>query len=166
MADDPTRLRVMARLTEVIERVQIANGYKHDLHGKVFRGRLMFGEKDPVPMVSILEVPVPMEQVEGATDNPARTGPWELIVQGFAEDDYLHPTDPAHRLAADVIQALAEEKRDKGRDFKLLDMGDTVLKLNIGVYVCRPPDELSSKAYFWLPLKLTLAEQLDKPYAD
>ena len=166
MADDPERLRVLQRLTEVVERVQIANGFKHDLLGKVFRGRIMFGEKDPIPMVSILEVPVPLAQVEGAPDNPARTGPWELIIQGFTEDDYQNPTDPAHRLAADVIKALAIEKRDNGPNFRLLEMGDTVLKLHIGVYVCRPPDDLSPKAYFWLPIKLTLAEQLDKPYAD
>jgi hypothetical protein len=168
----PTRLRILMKLTEILQGITVANGYKHDLgptaewpDGKVFRGRVLFGEGDPLPMISILEVPVPPEQIPSAPDNPDRYGSWELILQGFVEDDPTHPTDPAQMLQADVVQRLAVEKR-KSLNFSLFDMGKTVTSLNVGVGVVRPPDELSAKAYFWLPLRLMVAEHLDKPYAD
>jgi hypothetical protein len=169
---DPLRLRILKALTNALLEITPANGYRFDLgpdakwkRGKVFRGRLSFGEKDPLPMVSILEVPIPLEQIPEAPDNPARKGPWELIVQGFVQDDPENPTDPAQHLMAAVVKRLAIEKK-RNRDFDILGMGDDVINLTLGVGVTRPPDDISSKAYFWLPIRLTVAEDLDNPYAE
>jgi hypothetical protein len=40
--------------TEALKEITVANGYAHDLATSAFRGRVIFGENDPVPMVSIL----------------------------------------------------------------------------------------------------------------
>lgn len=169
--EDPVRLRVLKKISAALEEINPdlptgkPSSYRHDLAGRVFRGRILFGDSDPLPMVSILEVPLPVEQIPGAPDNPMRTGSWELIIQGFAEDDFNNPTDPAQYLLADVVMRLAVEKR-RNRDYELFDMGNTVTNLHIGVGVVRPPDEISAKAYFWLPVRLEIAEDLDDPYGD
>lgn len=173
---DPTRLRVLKKLTEALLEIRPANDYRHDLgpdptpgafaeKGRVFRGRVFYGEQDPLPMICILETPLQPEQLGTPPDNPARHGQWDLTIQGFVDDDFENPTDPAHYLVADVIRRLAVEKR-RNIDFKLFDMGDVVTDIRIGVPVVRPPDELSAKAYFWLPVTLTIAEDLDKPYGE
>ena len=161
--EDPVRLRVLKALTDALEEISVANGYRHDLAGAVLRGRLMFGSGDPLPMLSILEVPLPEEQIAASAGNPTLYGKWGLIVQGWADDDHKNPTDPAHFLMADVKQRLAVAKKLERGD-SLLGMGDTVTNLEIGVGVVRPPDELSDKAYFWLGLMLTIVERADKPY--
>lgn len=168
---EPVRLRVLMKLTAALAEINPADGYHNDLRptedtpARVFRGRVIFGDTDPLPMVSILEVPIPPEQLPSAPDNSARKGGWDLMVQGFVDDNPEHPTDPAQYLLADVVRRLAVEKR-KNRDFKLFDMGNTVTDMAIGVGVVRPPDELSAKAYFWLPLTLTIAEDLLDPYGE
>lgn len=167
----PTRLRILKRLTEMLEEIQIANGYKHDMLGRVYRGRTLFGEETPVPMLSILEVPIPPDQRTSQVDNPVNVGPWDLIIQGFVDDDHLNPTDPAQLLQADVLKRLALEKKNaydrSTGDCKLFGMGDTVTDLQIGVGVVRPPDaDISSKAYFWVSVRLTVAESLDNPYDE
>jgi hypothetical protein len=162
---EPTRLRVLKALTDALREITPANGYLYDLSKSVYRGRVMFGPKDPLPMLAILETPLQPEQIPTAPDNPARNGAWDLTIQGFVDDDFENPTDPAQYLVADVIRRLAVEKR-KNFDFALFGMGDVVTNLSIGVPVVRPPDELSAKAYFYLPVALTIAEDLDKPYGD
>jgi len=51
--------------------------------------------------------------VHGRTAAQAYTGfsDWQLIVQGFVDDDHANPSDPAHVLAADCQKALAKESR-------------------------------------------------------
>lgn len=168
----PTRLRVLQKLTSILQEINPTNGYVNDLgvspeheEGCVFRGRVWFGEDDPLPMICILETPLQPEDIPSAPDNPQRQQDYELTVQGFVEDDPKNPTDPAHYLVADVIRRLAVEKL-KNRNFELFDMGDTVIDIRIGSPVVRPPDELSAKAYFWLPVTLVLAEDLEKPYGE
>lgn len=171
----PTRLRILRKLTDIIREVTPANGYVNDLgpgpgwpNGRVFRGRAVFGQESPLPMVTILEVPMPPDQVPSPPDSADRVGEWDLIIQGFVEDDFENPTDPAQVLLADVVRRLALEKKngmDREGNCKFLGMGDIVTGMQIGVGVVRPPDaEVSDKAYFWLQLRLTVAESLDKPY--
>ena len=165
---DPLRLYTMKRITTVLEGITVANGFKHDLDGRVFRGRAIFGEGDPIPMLSILEVPIPLDQLPPPGDAPMSTGRWELMVQGWVKDDKLNPTDPAHVLMADVKQRLALEMKKAnyvGADSRgILGLGRQVTKLYIGPGVVRPPDEVSAKAYFWLTITLDLAEDLEHPY--
>lgn len=164
MANDPTRLRILKAVTAALQEITPANGYKHDLSTSVFRGRAVFGYSDPLPMVSVLEDVNEAAQQETAKPNPVQAGPWTLLVQGFCEDDKDNPTDPAHRLMADVKRRLVEERvRDS---FKILGMGDTVTDLKLSHGVVRPPEDgVSDKAYFWLRMTLDVVEDVTKPYA-
>lgn len=170
---DALRLRIMKALTAVIERARIADGFKHDLEGRVFRGRLFYGEKDPVPMISILETPLQPATTPRPPDSQTQADTWELVIQGWVDDDRLNPTDPAYNLAADVRKTLSDEKDRASRRTPggppandLLGLGNDVLNITIGQPVCRPPDDLSAKAYFWITVRLTLAEDLSNPYAE
>lgn len=165
---DPFRLRVLMALTEVIERIYPDNpdrpfDHEFDLRGRVFRGRNRFGTDDPLPMVSILEAPIPLETLMGQNTNVHNAGPWELLIQGFVEDDKDNPSDPAHRLMAEVKAIIVrEKKRDRGNN--IFGMGNRVHEILIGQGSVRPPDEASDKAFFWLTLTLRLAENLEDPY--
>lgn len=170
--DDPFRLRALKSLTALLESISIAGGFKHDLAGRVFRGRIHFGDDDVLPMISILEPAVPHEGLEIPEGTPLFNGWLDLIVQGFVDDDSENPTDPAYVLLADVRQALAAEKRRAdtamhgSTGVRLLGMGGKVTDIEIGLGVVRPADETSDKAYFWLSLRLRLVENALTPYSD
>lgn len=170
--DDPFRLRVLKGLTGAITKVTPANGYKHDLSKSVFRGRSIYGESDPLPMISILEPPIPLEVIMGKADNTKSTGNWELLIQGFIDDDRENPSDPAYHLMGEVKRALVAEK-ERSRGMNIFGMGpqgdlgpseNRVLDLLIGQGSVRPADEVSAKGYFWLTITLKLAENLRDPY--
>lgn len=162
----PFRLRVMKAMTGVLESVSVATGYNHDLAGCVFRGRLMYGNNDPVPLVSILEAPLP--------DDPDRTpfagatwkGPWRLMIQGWVDDDKANPTDPAYMLLADVRQRLAKERLAMLPKNNLFGMDGCVTDIIIGACVVRPAEEaVNELANFLLSVTLEIAENMADPYA-
>ena len=109
--ENPLRLEVQKRLSDLLKTITVANGYKTDLGDNVFRGRLIFGSETPLPSCAILEVPIPLDQLPSPQGTPAQKGPWELMIQGWVEDDKENPTDPAHVLMADVKKALATQLR-------------------------------------------------------
>jgi hypothetical protein len=170
MALKPFRLVVQERLSAALEGITIANGFETDLGpGKVFRGRLYFGERDPVPMVSILEEPIAAETDLEPSGGTGGTTPYILMVQGFASDDPVHPTDPAHFLMADVKRVLAEVRKERETTDRVLafpEKAPTVTDITFGAGVVRPPDDLSAKAYFWLRVTIELVEDNDKPYME
>ena len=161
---DPKRLVILKALCAHIEaQVRVSNGFQHDLQGRVFRGRSVFGQDDPLPMVSVLEAPRPDQDLVTAK-NGMQLDDWPLYFQGWAQDDPSNPTDPAYRLAADVKQALAMliDRRPESAPYYLL--GDLVLDLTISPGTVRPPDQVSSWAYFYLPVTVKLKESLTDPY--
>ena len=161
---DPKRLVTLKALCAHIEaQVRVSNGFQHDLQGRVFRGRSVFGQDDPLPMVSVLEAPRPDQDLVTAK-NGMQLDDWPLYFQGWAQDDPSNPTDPAYRLAADVKQALAMliDRRPESAPYYLL--GDLILDLTISPGTVRPPDQLSSWAYFYLPVTVKLKESLTDPY--
>lgn len=168
----PLRLEIQYRLCDALREITPANGYDNDMSGvdannKVFRGRLIFGENDPVPMLSLLDVPIPVDQLPSPKDSPVSSGQWELMIQGFAVEDRVNPTDPAHLLMADVKKRLSQLKTAanwRRPSDGILGLGRHITGLYIGSGVVRPPDEISAKAYFWLNMVLDLAEDLDDPY--
>lgn len=170
--DRPYRLRVMDGLVACLEGITPANGYKSDLSPtggrKVFRGRNIFGENDPLPMLSILETPLPIEAIPTPEAGTTQYTPtWDLLIQGFVQDDPEDPTDPAHILVADVLQALAKErKRRGGKSSNIFGMNGKVDDIVIANPVVRPPDELSSRAQFWLRITLKIVEDMESPYQD
>jgi hypothetical protein len=165
----PFRLRILDKLTEALQEITFANGYKHDLSESVFRGRVVFGESDPLPMVSILEPPLPQDQLPMPVTSDTASFEWELVVQGFVDDDPRNPTDPAYPLCADVKKRLVQERtraneRPRNGVGGILDMGGKVISLGVGPGVVRPADEVSSRAYFWLNITLQIAEDMAEPY--
>ena len=162
MTEIPFRLKVLRAVTSALETITPANGFQHDLTGAVFRGRAWFGDGDPLPMISILETPMQPDQEEIPDESEIGFGQLELMVQGFVKDDLLHPTDPAHYLMADVKQALVRERM---KDDNILGFGTRVTKFRIGGGACRPADDVSDKAFFWLTLGITIVEDLDDPFA-
>jgi hypothetical protein len=174
---NPIRLEIHKRLSEALREITPGNGYVSDFSGaegtdanKVFRGRAIYGTSDPLPMLSILEVPIPIDQRPPPGDSTYSSGGWELMIQGFAVDDRDNPTDPAHVMLADVKKRLVKERKRlnwgpaQGASAGVLGLGKTITDVKIGPGVVRPPDEVSAKAYFWLTFELELAEDLEDPY--
>lgn len=173
----PFRLRVLRAITDMLKTITPANGYVSDLSdfvnddgatiARVYRGRTRFGFGDPRPMVSVLEHPRALEQLHGTEGSTSRTGGWDLLIQGFVQDDPDHPTDPGHILVADVIKAFAAEMEKTDNLFGFGNLKPCVSKIEIGGQVVRPEDEdLSDIAYFFLTVTLTLVEDLKNPFAQ
>lgn len=166
----PARLQATLNMTNVLKTITPANGYVSDIGQNVYRGRLYYGAESPVPMLAVLEVPIPLDQSMPKAPTGVSTGPWELMIQGWVDDDKNNPTDPAHVLLADVKKCLVAE-RARGYDWErpedgIFGLGRIVTDLYIGAGVVRPPEEISAKAYFWLTVTLDLAENLEDPYTD
>lgn len=171
MTDLPFRLDVLMRLTEWVEGVTPANDYAHDLTGRVFRGRLRYGENDPIPMVSFVEDPQSKVTLAAPRGSQTVQCQWPLLVQGFVDDDQENPTDPAYRLMTDVrrrLSALRAEQKDRPGKTLLgfTEDGRRIDDLILGAPIVRPPDEVSVKAYFWLPLTLSLVENPATPFTS
>ncbi len=171
---DPFRLRVIEALDACLEEITIANGYAVDLTDSVLWGRTRYDEDDPLPMVSLLEPPVPSEWEQSLGPKVQAKGSWPLLVQGFVPDDRDRPTAPAYVLAAQVKRRLAVEKFNNKRPGSpgIFGMGpqsnangNSVVDIIIGSEVIRPADEQSSKAFFWLPVTLLISENHLQPYA-
>lgn len=161
---EPLRLRILQALTAEFETLNDPNG--ESLAGKVFRGRDHFGDSDPLPLISFLES-VDEKNIAGTSaemrpGSSVQQSSWEVLVQGFVEDDLYNPTDPGYRLLAIVKQKLAEIRKVKNN---ILGFGPTVTDLTFSAGVVRPADEVSSKAYFWLKVRMNVAEDHSDPYA-
>lgn len=171
MTEIAFRLAVLTQLTAWVEGVTPANGYVHDLTDSVFRGRLRYGENDPIPMVSFVEDPQSKVTVEAIRGSEVAVFPWPLLVQGFVDDDPANPTDPAYALMTDVRKRLSELRKAQ-RDIPgqnilgFNEKGQRINDLTLGAPIVRPPDEVSVKAYFWLPLTLSLTENPASPFTS
>ena len=166
----PFRLRIVRSLTDVLRTITPANGYHHDLSEAVFRGRLIFGDNDPIPLVSVIEAPLPDEPVSTPPGATVWSGNWRFMIQGWVDDDKEHPTDPAHWLLADVKRALANERKlnsiRPGHGNNLLGAGGKVQDIIIGECVVRPAEEhVNELANFLLSVSLVIAENMLDPYA-
>lgn len=162
---DPLRLAIMKALTGIIE-TAVADTPSGNLVGRVKRGRLIFGEGDPIPMVSILEPPTLIDALDAPVDSTTRPAEWDVLIQGWSKDDKEFPTDPAYVLQADVGKVLAAEKhRQRGTSPRdLLGLGKRVTEMLIGPPVIRPPDQDSAKACFYMVVRLKMAEDLANPF--
>lgn len=172
---EPIRLAVLKALTELLsgEYGTDENGNPYNLTGKVFRGRNEFGTEYALPMLSILENPRPSYS-NTAGENEARLEPnWNLLLQGWAADDLENPTDPAHWLMAAVEErlGLVTERRNDGSNRPkdaaafMLGFKDTVSSFDFGPGVVRPADKtVSSKAFFYLPVRIGLAVGANESY--
>ena len=172
---DSKRLATLKALTDLlVTEIRPENGYNHNLDGAVFRGRMWFDEDDPLPMVSILESPnpdrFPRRAGESDGDRVVQRDEWTLLVQGWAQDDKENPTDPAYELMADVKKALALLNKRTSPEFgdfgahPNFRLGGLIIGLEYEAGTVRPPDEQSSKAFFWMRVILKFVENVDDPY--
>jgi hypothetical protein len=166
----------MKALTAHLEtEVSIANGYKHDLAGCVFRGIMRFGDETPPPRVAILEE-------RDADRFPKRVGnddgisvgqqedKWFLSIVGHVEDDKLHPTDNAYELMADVKKALSKLNQDDHPEAGITRhpnymLGGLICGITMEPGTVRPTEEQdSSYGVFWLRAIVAFVEKLEDPY--
>lgn len=162
---DPLRLKILKGITDALKEITIANGYNFNLTNSVYRGRLWFGEGDSLPLVSILEMPVPLEPTESSPGATKPSQDWDLLIQGFAPDDRENPTDPAHFLMADVKKRLGlESKKLRQMDPTVFGLKHKVELITIGQGSVRPADDAQDAAYFWLRVTLKIYEDNANPY--
>lgn len=168
MSNVPFRLLIQQKLAEILDGITSTGKYSYNLEGRVFRGRNIFGDNDPIPLVSILEAPLPDEPRGMPAGGGHRLIDYDLYIQGWVDDDKDNPTDPAFYLASDVIKALSNERRKgsgNGVAPNLLGLGRRVVDIKIKDYTVRPAEEFaSSYANFMLMVTLQIAEDLFDPY--
>lgn len=160
----PYRLQVLKALTTHLEGITKANGYDYELGTSVFRGRAKYGDDDPIPMLAMLEAPTPPHPMYGAEEDAMSSEWWTILVQGWAEDDTLNPTDPAYYLMDAVekrlslIIAIRDDASGRPVDKNTYLLGGLIAGLQYGPGIVRPPTEqVSSKAFFYLPVRVKLA---------
>lgn len=172
----PLRLQIARAITDALKEINPDNGYEFDLRNdaggqpRVVRGRLDFGDSDPLPLVSINEPPLSVEPIptKKQTGNTARAGEWDLIIQGWAKDNPTNPTDIAYQLQAEVSQRLARENqrarigRPGARD--IFGLGEKIISMTIGAPVVRPNEHISEQGVFYLVLTLEIAEDMAEPF--
>lgn len=166
---DTKRLALLKNLTAHLEtEVSVANGYHHDIAGRVYRGRTTFSESDPVPCLSILEALNPdRDALEAGRDKVLQRERWTLLIQGWAPEDRVNPTDPAHILMGDVKRALAKLSALDGMGDPAHAnhlFGGLAVGLSIEPGTVRPPDEVSALAYFWVRIVVEMVESLTDPF--
>ena len=171
--DKPFRLRFLEGVTDTLATITPDNGYRTDLSkkGQVSRGRLTYGDKDPLPLVAIIEPPLFDVAKTAPLAATVKDLPWHLVIQGFVDDDKDHPTDPAHILLADVKKALALEIQNvqtgPTRNGSVFGVSVSRVKsITLDMGFVRPSDDTSSKAYFWLPMRVVVIEDWLKQYDD
>lgn len=168
---DSRQLDILKRLTAHLEGITVAAGYEFDLAGRVFRGRRLYGESDPIPMLSIVEHLDPDIVINTAGDNNRlRQETWILLVQGWvdsAKDQF--PTDEAYQLKAAVMKRLfrlIDIRPEDGTplfpsEYMLGVYHKSISDISVGPGIVSGPREgVSSKAFFYLPVGVGLITDL------
>lgn len=158
------RLEILERLSAHLEGIDGIDPYEHDLRGRVFRGRAVYGAQDPVPLVSILEGKAADYGAFADENQTVRKDSWLLLIQGWVKDDTLNPTDPVYSLLADVELRLSDIIAMQNGQQKypgVYNLGGLISSLTIAAPVVRPPEDgVSSKAFFYLPVLVGLKSDL------
>jgi hypothetical protein len=174
------KLAIMKALTAELEQITPAwtdlpaemqgETCPYDLTGKVFRGREEFGKEVKVPFIAILEDPRQFNPV--LTDGDLLGDEdWGILIQGFAEDDRTHPTDPAYQFLAWVqmrLSRITAAKRNGGRGGIYPDswrLGALSVDIRYQIPVVRPgKDAVSATAYFYMPISVGTVTDLSMPF--
>lgn len=164
-------LMVEKALSELIaNQITIMNGSSVELHGAVFRGRVRFGHNEPCPMISVMQAPNLDIESNSVGDTRVRTEDKVYLIQGWVPDDFENPTDPAHSLLAELKKVFALVLDEESPYYMLKhahpDGLDMIAGLKVASGLVRPPEQgVSDKAYFWLPITITLIESIADPFA-
>jgi hypothetical protein len=167
----PRRLAILKALTAHLQGITPANGYPFDLSASVFRGKTVYSpDSSPLPMLSILESGRPDSGLFAGSGKHAYAETWDLLLQGFSQNDPNNPTDSAHWLFAAVQERLVaviaqNPHTGQGVDPVAFRLGGLIADLLIGPPVVRPPDnQVSSTAFFYLPLRAVFQTDNTQPY--
>lgn len=163
---DPYRLDVLKRLTALLESIVPTGPFVEpgltSLTGRVFRGRSVFGEDDPLTMLTILESPRPGGAIFSG-EGEGRREDWFLLIQGWCPDDKANPSDPVYHLLNDVeriLERITAVSNNSGYPSfpQHYMLGKTINHFQVSQPVVRPPTkEISSKSFFYLPVQVGLA---------
>lgn len=165
---DPKRLVILKALTAHLETITVANGYQHELAGRIHRGRATFGSETALPCVSILEAINPDRDPLTAGEGLSQKDAWVLLISGWTDydGDADPPTDYAHRLMADVKKCLGKviDSGNPHAPNPSYMLGHVIEGFRVEPGTVRPPDESSARSYFYLRVVVDVAERLDDPY--
>lgn len=164
---DPKRLALQkAVCSYLVDEITLANGYHFDLVA-AYRNKKNFGNEMRLPSVAILENFNPDREAAliGGMNDTKQTYDQIYLINGWADDSDSGQDehgDQAHRLLGDVKKALGKLiTRTAERDGYFGNLG---VALGIEPGVVRPPDEQSSKAYFWMRIRIKIVEKVGDPY--
>lgn len=165
----PKKLLILQKLTSHLEGIVLDDG--SDMTGRVFRGRNTFTSSDPLPALSILEFPKPDPGNFAGWENTRFKEDWMLLVQGWVTDDRVNPTDPAYGLGVLVQQRLSMFlQQNESGSFTYPDIariGGLATHMYIGPFTVRPPEaQVSSTAYFFLPLRVGVVTDVTQPFVE
>lgn len=169
MSGETKRLTILLALAEHLKTIDGTAPYTHDVGNRVFIGRGQFSSREAVPAINILEMLNPDRDpdVAGGDQRAQHKEDWVLLVQGWAEDDKVNPTVPAHKLMGDVKLCLskialeAQPGEPENEDFML---GGLIGGLKMEPGTCRPPDEMSELAFFYMRISLEVVEKVFNPF--
>ena len=175
MAQIPTRLLVVQRLQALLEGPLTIKGVAVDMTNKVLRGRNILGDdvvaNDQLPCLAIIEAPRPDIAIfAGAGEG--RSDALTFLITGVATDDKAAPGDAAYWLNAAVEEQLSkivEIKNSSGSPAypEHYMLGNSITGLEVAPPVCRPEgDKLSSRATFFLPIRVGIGALLKQPYTS
>lgn len=161
---DSKQLTILKRMTAHLEGISVAGGYDYDLVGKVFRGRSRFGADEPLPFVSILESLRPDQQpIPAGEGKRRRLDDWELLVQGWVDENRAFPTDELYNLKAAIEKRLAEAMTEGNPVYRF---GNLISDMRIGPGVVRAATpQVGGAEAFYLPLLVTYAINVTDPFA-
>lgn len=165
------RLQILKALTAYLEEMTPTAGFEYDLslEDAVSRGRNLIGSEIKVrPALSIIEAPTP--DVASFTGEwlDFRRDTWTILIQGLVKDDKKNPSDPAYYMADDVTKWLgrlvATRNDGSGRTVLPADkhlLGGLITSLEIAPPVVRNPDDkISATAFFYLPIRVGVVDDL------
>lgn len=168
---DTKALVIMKRLTVLLEGINPTNGYDIDLSGRVFRGKRLFGDNEPVPFISILESMRPdVQPDEAGFEKMIRIECLDLLIQGWAKTEQSHPTDPLYELKGVLEERLSHIVRMNSlgnpvfpEDYRL---GRILTDARIGPGVVRAatPQPGGSEALY-LPIMVWYKANVSDPWA-
>lgn len=173
----PIRVAIRRAVKAALVEINPTNGYHNDLRpdemgrARVVAGRNAIGNDEPLPLVTIIEPPLAVEQTSTRRqpDNTVRATEWDLLIQGWVEDDE-EAGDQAYLLCAEVCRRLAQEKRrpdarpGSGNGYNFFGMRNKIFEMTIGSPVVRPSETVTSQSVFYLVLTLKITEDMARPF--
>lgn len=168
---------ILRRLTELLETISYTsyNGDEIDLNGAVSRGRALYGDETPVTYIALLEKPRQLLGEGGGEQKTVYQGPWDILIQGFARDDSMHPLDPGYELLAHVEQKMARVIQEAPSGMRggmypedyFLGLKELINSFGFIMPIVRPPDnDVSNTAYFFMPVSIGLVTDMASPFTE